>query len=64
MLFLQEIEDYKISRSVNNILDNYQQRFEFVNEQARLLKAKNEKVSFKPYNMLNLPIFVKLHPEN
>ena len=63
-LYRQEIDDYKASRCIDGILDQYQRKFEFVNEQGRLLKNNHEKITFKPPNLLNAAIFMKNHIEN
>ncbi|CAD8115843.1 unnamed protein product [Paramecium sonneborni] len=58
-LFQNEIEDYKSQRIIDKLIESYQIRFEFINEQYRIISNSVQSEIYKPLITLNFPIFIK-----
>ncbi|CAD8082254.1 unnamed protein product [Paramecium primaurelia] len=58
-LFQNEIEDYKFSRIIEKLIESYQIRFQFINEQYRIIFNSVQQEVYKPLIILNFPMFIK-----
>ncbi|CAD8083486.1 unnamed protein product [Paramecium primaurelia] len=58
-LFLNEINQQISLRVIDQLIECYSIRFEFINEQYRIISSSVQSETFKPLITLNFPIFIK-----
>ncbi|CAD8166466.1 unnamed protein product [Paramecium pentaurelia] len=58
-LFLNEINQQISLRVIDKLIEPYSIRFEFINEQYRIISNSVQSQTFKPLITLNFPIFIK-----